>query len=68
MLLNFVNSSDNLDNIIDDNKKRINKKEGKKKKINVQFFEYGFPMNNIQTIYGKYSYHFYGIKYLEFQI
>ena len=33
MLLNFVNSSDNLDNINDDNKKRINKKEGKKRKL-----------------------------------
>lgn len=32
MLLNFVNSSDNLDNIKDNNKKRINEKEGKKKK------------------------------------
>jgi hypothetical protein len=32
MLLNFANSSDNLDNINDDSKKRINKKEGKKKK------------------------------------
>ena len=33
MLLNFVNSSnDNSDNINDNNKKKINKKEGKKKK------------------------------------
>lgn len=31
MLLNFANNSDNLDNIKDNNKKRINEKEGKKK-------------------------------------
>ena len=43
-------------------KKESIKKKEKKKKINVQIFEYRFPMNNIQAIYGKYSYHFYGIK------